>query len=190
MHGLINRSIQHFLTETYGPAFWAALAEDSGLSQDGFETMLTYDDALTFAMIDSAASRLRKPRAALCEDCGSYLVSLEPLRRLLRFGGIDYAEFLVSLDELPDRAALAVPDLGLPEVLCEPLAPGVFRITYGQTWDGFGDILTGVLRAIADDYGSLVLIDHDAGARKIAIDLLDSAHAAGRDFRLAEGVRA
>jgi hypothetical protein len=50
----------------------------------------------------------------LLEDIGTYLVTdpaLEPLRRLLRFGGDTFAEFLGSLEELPDRARLAMPQL-------------------------------------------------------------------------------
>jgi hypothetical protein len=41
---------------------------------------------------------------------------LEPLRRLLRFGGGTFEEFLVSLEELPDRARLAMPELEMPEI--------------------------------------------------------------------------
>ncbi len=55
----------------------------------------------------------------LLEDLGTYLVShpnVQGLRRLLRFGGAGFIDFLHSLDELHDRARLAVPDLDLPQL--------------------------------------------------------------------------
>ena len=94
MHGLINRSIQRFLHDTYGGDTWAQVAADAGLCVQGFEALLSYDDALTEAVLAAASIRLAKPRDAVLEDLGIYLAHLEPLRRLLRFGGVDYPDFL------------------------------------------------------------------------------------------------
>ena len=47
MHGLMNRSIQCFLRDTYGAGCWRSVAQDIGIGADGFEAMLLYDDALT-----------------------------------------------------------------------------------------------------------------------------------------------
>ena len=58
MHGLINRSLQCFLRDTYGPTVWAAVARDARLGFDSFEAMLTYDPALTDAVIAAAANLL------------------------------------------------------------------------------------------------------------------------------------
>ena len=88
MHGLINRSIQCFLRDTYGPASWSAIAGAAGLGFDNFEPLLIYDAALTESVIAAAAGYLQRPRETVLEDLGTYLVShpnLEALRRLLRF---------------------------------------------------------------------------------------------------------
>ncbi|MBW6505846.1 MAG: heme NO-binding domain-containing protein [Rhodobacteraceae bacterium] len=188
MHGLINRSIQHFLCKTYGAALWQAVAEAASVPAEGFEAMLPYDDALTFAMLDAAAGRLNKPRAALLEDCGAFLVSLEPVRRLLRFGGVDYADFLASLNELPARGRMALPELDLPSltVTAEPDGQLLLRVQ-GQV-PGWGLVLAGLLRAVADDYGALALIDRvplDDEQDLVTVHLLDESHASGRRFDLA-----
>ncbi len=117
MHGLINRSIQSFVVDTYGRAPWvdAILLADIGF--ENFEALLPYDDALTLRLLDAIGARLEKPVEVVLEDLGTYLVShpnLERLRRLLRFGGRDFLEFLFSLDDLRDRGGLAAPDLGCP----------------------------------------------------------------------------
>lgn len=187
MHGLVNRSVQCFLRDTYGPDLWAAVAAEAGVAPEGFEALMHYDDPLTGAVVDAAARQLGKLREALLEDVGIYLVALEPLRRLLRFGGAGYEDFLHSLDELPGRARLAVPDLDLPDLALHATGPGRFRLDCTGPHPGFGAVFAGILRAMADDYGALVLIEAGGGGVRetVGIELLDTAFAAGRDFDLA-----
>ena len=187
MHGLVNRSVQCFLRDTYGVARWVSVAEEAGIDPNGFEALLVYDDALTDAMIGAAARQLGKPREALLEDVGIYLAGLEPLRRLLRFGGVDYADFLQSLDELPDRVHLAVPELDMPGLELRATGPGRFTLVCGGQHDGFGAVFAGILRAMADDYGALALIEAGGGgaAETVGIELLEAQFATGRRFDLA-----
>lgn len=193
MHGLVNRSIQCFLRDSYGPAVWAAVADRAGLPPDGFEAMLIYDDALTEALLDAAAAVLGRPREGILEDLGTYLVSHPArgaLRRLLRFGGVSFTDFLHSLDDLPERGRLAVPELELPQLQLEEEAAGRFTLLIRRGWPGFGHVAVGVLRAMADDYGALVLLEHaggEEGEERVAIQLLDSCFAAGRPFALVAG---
>ena len=188
MHGLVNRSLQFFLRDTYGAALWATVAETAGAPPSGFEAMLSYDDALTDRLIGEAARLLARPRDALLEDLGMFLVSLEPLRRLLRFSGVDYVDFLHSLDELPDRARLAVAEIGLPDLALAARGPRSFALAVGPGHPGFLPVIAEVLRAMADDYGAFALVDV-ADARSepgtIRIELLEARFASGRAFDLA-----
>ena len=133
MYGLINRSFQNFICDTYGRGVWQDVVNRAELPVAEFEPMRPYDDAVTDHVIDAAAAILNKPRETVLEDAGNYLVShpnASSLRRLLRFGGVDYIEFLHSLDDLPDRARLAVPELEMPDLtLCEH-TPGRFRYSH------------------------------------------------------------
>jgi len=191
MHGLINRSIQCFVQDTYGGRRWSAVAEEAGLGSDGFEAMLSYDDALTEAVLCAVTRQLDKPREAVLEDLGTFLVSnpkLEPLRRLLRFGGESFVEFLHSLDDLAGRARLAVPDLDVPELELMEEGPRSFRLICRWHYSGGCQVIMGILRAMADDYGALVFLEHQGGAAggsSLMIELLDSSFAEGRSFKLA-----
>lgn len=187
MHGLVNRSLQSFLRNTYGQAAWTQVAEQSGAPPDGFEAMFSYEDALTDRVLDVAVQILAKPREALLEDLGMFLVTREELRRLLRFGGVDYVDFLHSLDELPDRARLAVADIGLPDLELEQRSDECFALRCGPGHPGWTPVLAGILRAMADDYGAFALVDiEDAEpAQAIRIELLQTSYATGRRFELA-----
>ncbi len=191
MHGLINRSLQCFLRDTYGQGLWLDVAQEARLGFDSFEAMLRYDPALTEAVLTAAAKLLNRPRETVLEDLGTYLVShpnVEALRRLLRFGGGSFVEFVHSLEELPERGRLALPDLDLPLLELEELGAGQFRLLVRGEVPGTGHAVVGLLRAMADDYGALAVLDHAGqaeGAEVVSIILADQRHSSGRSFDLA-----
>lgn len=194
MHGLINRAIQSFVCTTYGADRWLRVTTDAQLGFTDFEAMLVYDDAQTRAVLAALCRELGRTEAELLEDLGTYLVSnpeVEALRRLLRFGGVTYQEFLHSLDELPDRARLAVSDLHLPALELREHACDQFSLICAAGLSGYCNVMIGILRAMADDYGALVFLEHQGardGAEVISIRLIEADFAKGRDFDL--GARA
>ncbi|MDQ2095020.1 heme NO-binding domain-containing protein [Rhodalgimonas zhirmunskyi] len=203
MHGLVNRAIQRFVTDTYGAALWRRVAHEAQLGFVDFESMLIYDDVLTPRVLDAVEAELGKPRAEILEDIGTYLVShpnAEAVRRLLRFGGEDFVDFLHSLDDLPDRARLAVSDLDLPQLELREHAADRFSLTVCARKDGFGPVMIGMLRSLADDYGALVLLERRAGGERAAgcvnsegldvidITLIEAGYAEGRSFDLGANV--
>jgi hypothetical protein len=196
MHGLVNRSIQNFISDSYGADAWRDICREADLGFDNFEAMLVYDTAQTEAVLAAACRQLKRPRAGLLEDMGTFLVShpdLEPLRRLLRFGGETFEEFLHSLDDLHDRARLALPDLDFPVLELREHATRSFSLIYRWKYPGFGTLVLGVVRAMADDYGALVVLDHmsrpgdDGDVDTISVNLLDASFSQGRSFELGVG---
>ncbi|MEM8591821.1 MAG: heme NO-binding domain-containing protein [Pseudomonadota bacterium] len=191
MHGLINRALQCFLRDTYGPDFWADIMQAADLGYTTFEPMLMYEEEDTLSVLRLAADKLGKARDDLLEDLGTYLVShqnTQALRRLLRFAGADFLEFLHSLDDLPGRARLAVPDLLLPALELRDEDETTFTLICANDYPGFGHVMMGVLRAMADDYGALAFLELDESAKShgaLRIVLLDHEFAEGRSFELA-----
>lgn len=189
MYGLLNHALEGFLRDTYGVARWRAIAQTAGLAFDRFEPLLPYPADLTDLVVAAASERLGRSSETLLEDMGTWLVSPRSdgrLRRLLRFGGAHFDDFLHSLEELPDRARLALPDLNLPEIRLEEQGGGMFRLRVRELFAGAHHVLMGLLRAMADDYGALVLIE--AGSGGIMLQLLDIGHAEARHFDLSVGV--
>lgn len=190
MHGLINRSIQSYVSDTHGAAIWGQVVQAAELDAPSFEAMMIYEDALTTRVLDAAGQILRRSREDIMEDIGTYLVThhgFEAVRRLLRFGGVDFGDFLHSLDDLPDRARLAVPDLDLPRLELREHALGQFSLMCDSPIAGFGHVMMGVLRVMADDYGALALLEHTgagAGVETLSITLVEADFAEGREFAL------
>ncbi len=195
MHGMINRAIQCFMRDTYGTQTWDRVAESADLGFDNFEAMLSYSDQVTLDVLGQAARVLKKPVETFLEDLGTYLVShpnVEAIRRLLRFGGENFTEFLFSLNDLEGRAKLALPDLEMPTLRVEHAEGGTFRLSCLSSMPGAGYAMVGVMRAMADDFGALVFLEHegwkDSGEEIITINVLETAYAEGRSFELSERI--
>ena len=196
MHGLVNKLIQCFVEDTYDGDTWDCIVRECQLGFRDFEAMLAYDDDLTEQVLLASGRVLGKPRDAVLEDIGAYLVTHENMgtvRRLLRFGGHTFEEFLYSLDDLPERIKLAIPDLEVPHMSLRDYTRHQHTVTVTWRRSGFGSVLLGLLRALADDYGSLVLLDigrsefGDMAKEVIKIELLDVDFAEGRSFSLSAG---
>ncbi len=190
MHGLINTAIQAFVTSTHGEDRWKDVMEHAGLGFTEFEAMLIYPEEQSAKLLVALETVLGRPLVETLEDMGTFLVSnprAEALRRLLRFGGVNYMEFLHSLDDLPDRARLAVSDLQLPGLELVEQAPGQFDLYCQDGLPGYSSVMMGILRAMADDYGDLVMLEHTGsreGAEIISVSLVEVQFAEGRAFDL------
>lgn len=190
MHGLVNRSIQLFVTNTQSKETWAAVTRVAGIDFVEFEAMMRYKDVYTPRLLDAAAQVLGRPRNEIMEDIGTFVVSqkgFEAVRRLLRFGGIDFVDFLHSLDDLSERVRLAISDLTLPQVELRSHAEGEFSLLCDASFEGYGHVMMGVLRAMADDYGVLALLEHQGrteDAEIVSIRLVETDFSEGRHFEL------
>ncbi|MFN4203403.1 MAG: heme NO-binding domain-containing protein [Tabrizicola sp.] len=187
MDALLLRSLQNYVLDTFGQARWQDICDAAGQPGLTFEPMLRYAPGLADRIAQIAAEVLCRPVAAIWEDVGTYLVTSpdrEGVRRLLRFGGVSFSDFLHSLEELPGRARLALPDLDPPEILLSELGSDRFELRCRSHLKGIPRVLTGMLTAMADDYGALCLIE--AGKDEvITISVLDCRHSQARTFDLA-----
>jgi len=191
MHGVVNKALEWFLRDTSGSVVWDDVVSAAHLPVTSFESMFVYAPEITGQLLGAAEARIGKPRDALLEDLGIYLVShprYEALRRLLRFAGVTFEDFVLSIDELPGRARLALPDLDIVSIRLHTLGPGRYELCCGPGWPGFGHVLAGGLRAMADDYGALVTMslrsETDDGHSCLELTLHATHHSRGRPFCL------
>lgn len=193
MYGLFLRAFQGYVSATFGLAAWAQVLARGGIMADGFEPLLSYDAALFRKVVAAAGKVLERPPETMLEDMGTHIVTGNPNaapRRLLRFGGASFGEFLLSLEELPDRARLALPDIDFPRLVLTERTPGEFRLSCRTEVPELAHVLLGVLSAMADDYGALVVIEAEPPARgraMLTIRLAEVRFAEGQSFNLVAG---
>lgn len=182
MHGLVNRTIEQFLRQSQGDALWSEIAASAGVDLRGFQAMRNYPDEVTERLLRVSGQRLAKTESELLEDIGHWIAQIEPLRRLLRFSGTTFEEFLLSLDELPDRVRMVLPDLSLPRIAVAHGQDSDMLVRLNGEAPQWAHIFCGLIRAIADDYGALVLLLEEDG--QILVRIPDAQFAEGRSFSL------
>jgi len=192
MHGLINRALQRFLTDVYGAALCHSVLSQAGCDPNAeFDVLGRFDRSLTSKIVTIATDELNQTVPDFLEDLGVYLASHENcanVRRLLRFGGDSFREFLHSLTELKERVLLAVDGLEFPEIDLRQHDNEHFTLSVSGDPAGFGHVLAGVLRAMADDYGALAIFENVGRygrTETISVQLLDINYAGGQNFDLA-----
>ena len=181
------RSLQSYVLDTFGTSSWQKVCSAAGLTVSSFEPMLRYDQGTADQIALVVAGVLGRSVDTVWEDVGTYLVTnpdQEGVRRLLRFGGTSYADFLHSLEELPGRARLAMPHFDAPDLTLDEVGPDTFELRCQSPVRGLQRVLVGLLTAMADDFGALCLIQPgEGGCTTIAV--LDRRHAEARHFHLA-----
>lgn len=168
MYGVFNRGLQCYVRDIHGPQVWEETCLRAELPFFNFETMLQYNDDITERVLAALSQVLKRPRAEVLEDFGTYAVSedhLSVVRRLLRFGGENYEEFLHSLEDVHDRAKMALPDLDTPRLRLTPHSETEFSLHYRFAKPCYGTMFLGMLRGMADEYGALIVIDHSSRRR-------------------------
>ena len=147
--------------------------------------MLLVVHQLQLVAVPLVAAQMAKSQAEMFEDIGAWLTRLEPIRRLLRFSGRDFRDFLLGLEELPGRAHLVLPHLAVPDLVITR-RHGAIVITVRAENRDWQPVLIGLLRGMADDYGALCLID--AEGPDIRVEIWEERFAEGRNFRLSSEV--
>lgn len=162
MHGLICKSLEAFVRDQHGDDVWDRVIVASGSPVACFEALRTYDDEIMREVFIQVFKAVGSTNTAVFEDVGHWLCvhpPLEPVRRLIRFSGTCFVDLLYSVGDLHDRTRLALPGLELPRFRIEEPRPNEFEVHSIWYLEGSSAVLTGVLRAMADDYGALALIE-------------------------------
>lgn len=163
MHGMINRGLQSFVHDYYGAEKWEETCVAANLPFYSFETLVHYGDDVTRRLLETLSVVLDRAKEDILEDFGTYIVTderLSGIRRLLRFDGETYVDFLMSLEDFSARLMIVVPFLQVPKLTLDQRPDNVYAVHYEYALPGYGAVLLGLLRAMADDYGALVTIEH------------------------------
>ena len=158
MHGLINRSFELFLRDCYGDRTWERVARHSKVDPRGFFLLQSSSDSITATLVDEASKVLKKPSGELVEDLGGWLTRREPIRRLLRFSGRDFSEFVDMLGDFPNRVVMIIPSLKAPRIVVTMRSAQHYEVVVDSDTDIWPVLLAGILRGMADDYGALAVI--------------------------------
>ncbi|MDO5656882.1 MAG: heme NO-binding domain-containing protein [Paracoccus sp. (in: a-proteobacteria)] len=182
MHGLILYCIEMFIRDRRGDSAWADVAQSGGFERHGFDAFRHYPPDTLARLIGAGSARLGLEPSEFLDDLGQWLTMIEQVRRILRFSGSCYADFILALEYLHLRGEMTLPGLDLPQIRAARRGAGGFRLEIGDGPPEWAAVICGITRAMADDFGALACVS--AEGRLIEIEISDDAFSPGRDFSL------
>ena len=151
MYGLINNSLKSMINEKFGEEKWQEVLAASGVPEDSFLTMRSYDDAVTYSLAGAASDILGAPVDACLEMFGEYWVleiATKSYGLLLDAAGEDMVEFLGNMNSLHDRITSTFLNYVPPEFQVEEIGDG-YNIHYKSKRKGLTPFVVGLLKGLA-----------------------------------------
>ena len=163
MYGLVNKAIEGLVRSNHGDDTWNQIVETAGLELSGFVSLESYDDAITYQLVEAASKVLGASAEAILEGFGEYWIiytAEEGYGQLLERSGDTIEEFLENLDQLHTRVGLTMPHLRPPTIHSDVQADGSVRLEYYSEREGLAPMVVGLMRGLARRYGKTAEVEH------------------------------
>lgn len=156
MYGLVNKAIEGLVRSNHGDAVWRQIVQAAGLELTGFVSLESYDDEVTYKLVEAASDVLDASAEAILEGFGEYWITYtadEGYGQLLERSGDTIEEFLENLDQLHTRVGLTMPHLRPPTIHSDVLQDGSIRLEYYSEREGLAPMVVGLVRGLARRFG-------------------------------------
>lgn len=161
MYGLVNKAVEDLAVRLGGHDLWAAIVERAGLEMPVFVAMESYDDAITYRLVEAASEILELSPAEVLEAFGEHWILYTGRKGygpLLSAMGTTLPQFLGNLDAMHSRVRLSMPDLRPPSFACEELDDQTLCVRYWSERPGLAPMVTGLLKGLGKRFGVDVVV--------------------------------
>jgi hypothetical protein len=157
MYGLINNAMQDMVVTRFGEDQWQAIHRHSGVGEERFLSMRSYDDATTYELVAAASDILSTPVDDCLEMFGQWWVAevaTKSFAPLMETTGRSTIDFLNNLNLLHDRIASTFTNYVPPEFQVEDIdaTNGRYRVHYRSRRDGLTAFVVGLIRGLATHF--------------------------------------
>lgn len=163
MYGLVNKAIEGLICNRFGEETWEAVKRRAGIDEEGFVSLDSYPDNMTYALVGAASEVLGTPADKLLEVFGEHWVTYtarEGYGGLLDAAGGDLRTFLMSLNQLHARVRLVAPELRPPSFQCTDVTDTSLVLHYRSTRDGLAPMVLGLLKGLSARFQTPVEVTH------------------------------
>jgi len=155
VYGVINKSLRDMMLNQYGEQAWERVFKRSGVPDDSFLAMRSYDDAITYQLAHAAADELNIDVQSALKSFGVHWVEHtlpSSYETLARAAGGDMLQFLGNLNALHDRISSTFIDYLPPEFEVKHLPDGRVEVIYISTRVGLTPFVEGLLIGLGDRF--------------------------------------
>lgn len=168
VYGLVNQAVQDLAVTLGGNELWGTISRRAGLDQTTFVAMQTYDDAVTFALVEAASEVLGMTQDEVLEAFGEHWIvytGRSGYGPLFAAMGSTLPEFLGNVDAMHARIALSMPELRPPSFSCEQLDQQRILVRYWSERTGLAPMVTGLLKGLGVLFDVPVSVAHVASSQ-------------------------
>ena len=151
MYGLINKALRDMVLDNYDEETWQQILEKSGVPDDSFLTMRSYDDGITYDLAGAASEVLGAPVEKCLELFGEYwLTEAAPnsYGKLLDAAGETVFEFLENLNVMHDRITSTFIDYSPPQFFVERRSDKEALVHYKSVREGLTPFVVGLFKGM------------------------------------------
>lgn len=159
MHGLINRAIEQFVVSMKGEAGWRGVCAHAGVQADGFVSMQSYDDDITYRLVGVISERLAMTPEQVLEALGELWVTYtvqQGYEDVMAATSTNLREFLMNLNEMHGRIELVFAELRVPLFRVEDLSETEYKLFYASERSGLSPMVLGLVKGLAKRFGQNV----------------------------------
>jgi hypothetical protein len=163
MYGIVNKAVQELIVDQFGQDKWEAIKEDAGFSDEGFISLKSYPDEITFKLVGSASRILDTPSDVLMYALGEYWILFtaeKGFSEMLTLAGKTFPEFLRNLDMLHLRVSNLMPHLAPPTFEVKNESEHSLELHYHSHRSGFIPMLKGITMGLAKRFEIQATIEH------------------------------
>ena len=172
MYGLVNKAIKDLVTTAAGEDAWRRVSSGAGLENGDFIEATSYDDEVTFSLVQAASEELGQPPEAILFEFGRHWIlytGREGWDSLFSLGGNSVKSFLTELDDMHARVQVAMPESRMPKFSVIEIPDGL-EVQYRSHRAGLAPMVSGMLSGLAERFNEQWDITHTMDADKQGFD--------------------
>ncbi len=156
MYGMINIAIQDLIVRDYGSPTWNAVKAKASLETDGFVSMHTYPDALTYGLVSIACEITGVTADKMLENIGEYWIThtaKQGYGPVLDMAGTNLVEFLKNLNTMHRGVVKTMPEMVIPIFEVREEQPGSVVLEYHSKRKGLEPMVLGLIKGLGKRCG-------------------------------------
>lgn len=166
MYGLVNKALQELVEAQHDQETWTRIRERAGVEDLFFLWDKSYDDAVTYKLVEATSAELGRPAHEVLEDFGVYWVlhtAQKSYGPLMKAAGRSLPEFLRYLPRFHDRIVLLFPDLKMPEFEILEEGEDWIALEYRSVREGLQPFVLGLIKGLGRMFETPVEVSLRAG---------------------------
>ncbi len=163
MYGMINQALKELVESHSGARVWGEICESAGVSSEDFDSLLPYEDSLTYRLVGLTSEKLGLSASEILRMFGLHWVSFtahQGYGEMMALFGRDLRTCLKNLNRMHGHMGAMMPDLHPPRFVVEEKNSESLTLHYYSTRHGLAPLVVGIIEGLAQKFREPITVRH------------------------------